>query len=432
MSRFAVKLVNIGNGERMPFLVEIFTGLGNYEATAFSLTLRSKGLQVNTLVQALRSVQFLFETLSESGISLIERAKDNDLLNLGEIEALVARCKYKKSILKNDTALGSPNVVPIRSALTKTRISRLNLHAVKADTAAMRLHYIASYLQWFVDYIFLLNIPSNRQEFREIGTLTIRAIKDRTPNSSTSKAQRKGLTKEQEHKLLRLIELDSPQNPWSNQFIRNRNNLIVRLLLATGIRKGELLGLKIQDVDFGKNMISISRRPDDIEDFRIRQPQAKTASRRLQIAQDLADSLREHIEEYRIKQGDARKHPFIFVSDQGIPLALNSVDLIFSMLRRAAPELAPIPVRGDGLVQPTCAGLASVEHHGHRFLHRSGRGGDRAPRQARDLQHRPGQPVHQRRVHAAGHVKSNHEMWSDLIDAHDNTPLAIAPSLARR
>jgi len=342
MSRFAVKLVNIGNGERMPFLVDIDTGLGNYEATAFSLMLRSKGLQVNTLVQALRSVQFLYETLSESGISLLERAKDNDLLNLGEIEALVARCKYKKSILKNSTALGSPNVVPIRGALTKTRISRLNLHAVKADTAAMRSHYIASYLQWFVDYIFLLNIPSNRQEFREIGALTIRAIKNRTPNSSTSKARRKGLTKEQEHKLLRLIELDSPQNPWSNQFIRNRNNLIVRLLLATGIRKGELLGLKIQDVDFGKNMISISRRPDDIEDFRIRQPQSKTASRRLQIAQDLADGLREHIEEYRIKQGDARKYPFVFVSDQGIPLALNSIDLIFSMLRRAAPELAPI------------------------------------------------------------------------------------------
>ncbi len=30
------------------------------------------------------------------------------------------------------------------------------------------------------------------------------------------------------------------------------------------------------------------------------------------------------------------------------------------------------------------------------------------------------------------HVKSSHEMWSDLIYAHENTPLAIALSLARR
>jgi hypothetical protein len=30
-----------------------------------------------------------------------------------------------------------------------------------------------------------------------------------------------------------------------------------------------------------------------------------------------------------------------------------------------------------------------------------------------------------------GHAKPSHEMWSDLIDAHDNTPLAIALSLAR-
>ena len=37
--------------------------------------------------------------------------------------------------------------------------------------------------------------------------------------------------------------------------------------------------------------------------------------------------------------------------------------------------------------------------HGHRLLRRGARGGARAVRAARDLQHRPGQPVHQRRVH---------------------------------
>ena len=52
----------------------------------------------------------------------------------------------------------------------------------------------------------------------------------------------------------------------------------------------------------------------------------------------------------------------------------------------------PLPGGDHGLGEPPCSGLAAVEHAGRGVLH-GGAGGD--------LQHRPGQPVHQFRLHQA-------------------------------
>ena len=54
-----------------------------------------------------------------------------------------------------------------------------------------------------------------------------------------------------------------------------------------------------------------------------------------------------------------------------------------------------------GLGDAPCPGLAAVEHAGRRLLHRRARRGVGQVRQAGDLQHRSGQPVHRRRLHRA-------------------------------
>src|SRR4051812_10136838 len=69
--------------------------------------------------------------------------------------------------------------------------------------------------------------------------------------------------------------------------------------------------------------------------------------------------------------------------------------------------------RGAGLVQPTGAGLAAVDHAGGRVLPRRGAGGPGAPWQAGDLQHGPRQPLHQRGLHrdAAGPGDPHQHEW---------------------
>ena len=55
--------------------------------------------------------------------------------------------------------------------------------------------------------------------------------------------------------------------------------------------------------------------------------------------------------------------------------------------------------RRGRLVQPPGSRLASIDRHGGRFLHRGAGGGSGETRQAGNLQHGSGQPIHQRQVH---------------------------------
>ena len=61
----------------------------------------------------------------------------------------------------------------------------------------------------------------------------------------------------------------------------------------------------------------------------------------------------------------------------------------------------PVPRSDHGLGEPACAGLAAVEHPRRGLLRRSPRRRAGPPWPAGDLQHRPGQPVHERRLHRA-------------------------------
>ena len=71
-----------------------------------------------------------------------------------------------------------------------------------------------------------------------------------------------------------------------------------------------------------------------------------------------------------------------------IPVRRGFLYLIAIMALRRAQE-------GDA----PCPGMAAVEHHGCRVLRRGVERGAGRTRQARNIQHRPGQPVHRPRLH---------------------------------
>lgn len=341
-ARYAVRNVDMGNGERMPLLIDLSTGFGVFEPTAWALSLRSALLEVNTIALALSTVSFLYETLAHSGVNLMDRVRDNDLLSLAEVEGLVARCKYDKVSLRvADELADASNVSPHRNVLTKNKAAHYDVETVMSSTTEKRLLYIAKYLDWLADYAFLSRIPPNRKEFRGVAALVVGAIRARTPNAPPPK-KKKGLTKQSEERLLAVIDPTAPENPWKNSSIRKRNRLIVRLLRDLGIRKGELLGVKIEDINFADNTLFISRRPDDPEDPRNRQPEAKTLERTLPMGDDLVELLRNYVDEDRASIPGARLHPFLVVGSGGMPLALNSVDLMFKTLREKFPELGPV------------------------------------------------------------------------------------------
>lgn len=336
MKRFSVVLVDVGQGERMPLLRDDSAGLGVFEPTAFALTLRARGRAVNTLVQALRAVQLLYEMLSSSGVDLMTRIRNNELLTLGEIETVAEQCRLTKSDLDelhHGPRQGQASQIGV-AALKKGQRRPTSLKQVHSNTAAIRMTYVCSYLQWLADYAYLQRIPRDREVFREVAARTVSALTQRVPSKKSAGASRRklGLTHADEARLLALVDPANPANLATSEFLRERNNLIVRMLLGLGLRRGELLGIKVQDINLAKSTVLVARRADDQEDPRRRQPAAKTHARELQIGAALMALVKSYLSS-RQRLAGAKRHPYLVVSDEGAPLSLNSITWLFSSLR---------------------------------------------------------------------------------------------------
>jgi integrase len=114
----------------------------------------------------------------------------------------------------------------------------------------------------------------------------------------------------------------------------------VRWLLTLGIRRGELLGVRVSDLNFQTNEVLIARRADDPEDPRANEPNTKTRDRLLSLEEDLAVLTRRYVTGARRRIEGARRHDYVFVANgTGAPLSLSGLNKIFVVLRTKCPSL---------------------------------------------------------------------------------------------
>ena len=100
-------------------------------------------------------------------------------------------------------------------------------------------------------------------------------------------------------------------------------------------------------------------------------------------------------------QRPAPRAPGLPVSAQGVNDRAGEPGLVRRHHLHPSALRVPVPRSDHGLGEPACAGLAAVEHPRRGLLRRSPRRRAGPPWPAGDLQHRPGQPVHERRLHRA-------------------------------
>lgn len=125
-----------------------------------------------------------------------------------------------------------------------------------------------------------------------------------------------------------------------------RNKLIIRLLYETGIRKGELLSLTIENCRTSK--LAPGERPyirtmENVkyEDPRTDIPHEKTRGRIIPISNDLA----ELIEEYKVirsqPQAARKQKPFLILASKFpyLPLSTSALNGIFETIKKRIPGL---------------------------------------------------------------------------------------------
>ena len=121
---------------------------------------------------------------------------------------------------------------------------------------------------------------------------------------------------------------------------------IVRLLLFTGMRRGEALGLKWSDIDFKKGTLKISRTLQYLPERGIFEDKTKNKSseRVIRLPQATIDDLRAHQvtqTEQRLALGSFWKgtEDYVFTNPEGKPLKPDSVSSWFSKFMKQHPDI---------------------------------------------------------------------------------------------
>lgn len=343
--RYTVRNTVFESGERFPLLVDVRTGVPLFDPTVFVLTeFRTRNRASATIEQVLRALKVLLLFCDMHRIDLARRMLEGQLLELGELDALVQLCRLPMSdieaLVDACPTAGGRTVASLENYRARTN---RGFPEVAGDSAAVRIRYIRQFIGWLADRC-LLSLSarhSSRAALLNARDIVVSGLTARVPTGKgrNKTHSRRALDDAAQERLWKIVDVNSPENPWEGRHAKVRNELIVRWFMGLGVRRGELLGVKVNDVNFRANEVFIARRADDPSDPRVHQPNAKMADRLLPISDDLARRTRHYILEERRRFPEARKHAFLVVANGGAPLSLRGLNKIFSVLSAKHPEL---------------------------------------------------------------------------------------------
>lgn len=317
------------SGERYCMVVDRASGLPMYYPTLFLTTqIRNKGNAFSTTLAAANNLVLLLRFLESRDINLEQRFLTKDFFKPHELDDL------------RDFAQRKQGRMPSK-ALSNPWLDDELTNIVDNGTQHSRLTTFANYLRWYAMHI--LKMPE-LDVVEQINAMA-EQIKTRRPSKQgrNGDLQDKSLSDVQLDALFELIQPGSASNPFSID-VQRRNRLMILLLFYLGIRGGELLNIRIQDIDFSTNRIHIVRRADERADSRTNEPNAKTRERLLPLAESLVQELHGYITQDRRNVRNAKKNDYLFVTYKrgptvGNPISKAGYHKIFSVVRAVSPQL---------------------------------------------------------------------------------------------
>lgn len=335
MSRdLSIKHVMLSDGERYKVLTDSSGAPLFYPSLYVTAHVRGAAQSVSTMHNTLQALKFMYLWLDHYKIDIEARFKKAELLELHEIISL--RDFAKKSM----KSLGKDQKVVSLFADQKEK-------GVGGGSQYYRMTVIADYLRFLAQT--LTRRLSDKKLPAQIKGM-MKRIKVRRPKKKGLRDSHdldKGLDDEVLDQLFEVMKPGSPGNPYKDEGVQIRNGLIITLLRFLGIRKGELLNLWVEDINFAKNTLSIVRRPDSALDTRPDQPLVKTRERTLPLDPKLSELLSDYVLGHRSKFHQARRHPTLFVTHkagptQGAAFTKSGFGKLMSQLKASAEMFSDV------------------------------------------------------------------------------------------
>lgn len=341
MASYIAKRVRFRNGERTSVLMRPH-GLPVHEVTLYLDSLRRRGRAANTIHLVCCAMVLLYRELARANVDVMDRFQEGRFLTVHEMNRLASLAQLRMEDTDDDIVRGvRTNVVNIARISFRAKAAKVKRRPVNVGTQATRLRYIAGFLEFASRYVASTLPVDLRARLDQQSAEALASFRAEIPAVSkrANLGARVGLSQEEQARLVCVVDPASTDNPWSQGFVRRRNWIMVMLLLATGMRRGELLGLQIQDLSSQEPKLRILRRADVAEDSRTLQPNTKTKDREIELSPSIMRVLWAHINKDRRAIRAARKVPQVFVSDEGNALSIASIDKIFFQIRSACPGL---------------------------------------------------------------------------------------------
>ena len=313
-----VKVITHPTGEQIPIILDD-DGLPIPVPNEYLLSRREKS--TNTLVRNARELSILYEWLYREQISLGEKL----------------------------TAPVSFNSAQINSVLVEQlRKNREQSKAVSPITFNQRLTTVRQFINWYMS-VLISQLPYSSNKFKSLSERKS-VFNEWLSNSFMSsppsrKYLRKGLNKEESSFLINILDPTSSQSFGMNEAVRYRNFISIGLMIYCGLRPGELLSLRVEDIIIGAiSSVNIIRRNPDLSDTRQPRPQIKRNGRLLPIENiDLIKCLDKYIVDLRdiLEDKSDSESEYLILSDEGMPLSQASITQLFHLLRNKYSEYLP-------------------------------------------------------------------------------------------
>lgn len=286
-------------------------GVPLFYPTLFATSqLRNAGAAVNTIRNKLADIVVLLRWEQANGRDLITEFRSGRLLTVSDIVSLR---DFAKLDMRELSSVGEGDKK--RSVVIDFLEARVASNQVLATIGGQQ-HF--NRISTFADYLeFTASVVTQHQNSsrtaQEIARMA-RTIRKHRP---------RGLAKQRDDDLdLRsppseLVERfmaigteGDPRNPFRHPEVQLRNAIIFGLLRHTGMRRGELLSLRLDQFDLGHEPhVWVRRNQDDKHDPRPYQPVTKTKERPLPIPEALANQIDRYMLNVRSRIGPARRHP---------------------------------------------------------------------------------------------------------------------------
>ena len=315
-----IELVTHETGEQIPMMLDD-SGMPVVLPNEFILARRS--LSTNTLVRNLRELSVLYRWLDKSNYDLSAKLLAQNSFNEAELKGGLVEA------LRIDQANG-----------------RINL--VAPNTFNQRLTTIRQFISWCMD-VLISQLPLSSLDYerlRERKSFFLKMLEGSFMSATPmKKSLRKGLNEVEVDFLLAVLHPDAKQGFGRDPAVKFRNYVSVGLMLFCGLRPGELLSLRVEDVQVGAiSAIKIERRPADPLDVRRPRPQVKRNGRLIPIeSRQFAFTLNEYIVTWRevLEIKSNHESDYLILSDEGAPLSQSSITQFFQLLRTQYADRLP-------------------------------------------------------------------------------------------